>query len=124
MTETRTRRRRPEATQQRLLEVAGEIVGEAGVAALTLEAVAKRAGVSRMTIYRAWSDMGSLLGGTVLVEYVFNWPGLSTPLLRAVEARDYPMVVGIVLARAVYFEPGVFSFERVVAWAQGLFAAL
>ena len=41
--------------------------------------------------------MGSLLGGTVLVEYVFNWPGLSTPLLRAVEARDYPMVVGIVL---------------------------
>lgn len=41
--------------------------------------------------------MGSLLGGTVLVEYVFNWPGLSTPLIRAVEARDYPMVVGIVL---------------------------
>lgn len=41
--------------------------------------------------------MGTLLGGTVLVEYVFNWPGLSTPLLRAVEARDYPMVVGIVL---------------------------
>ena len=31
--------------------------------------------------------MGTLLGGTVLVEYVFNWPGLSTPLLRAVEAR-------------------------------------
>ena len=41
--------------------------------------------------------MGSLLGGTVLVEYVFNWPGLSTPLIRAVEGRDYPMVVGIVL---------------------------
>lgn len=41
--------------------------------------------------------MGTLLGGTVLVEYVFNWPGMSTPLLRAVEARDYPMVVGIVL---------------------------
>jgi peptide/nickel transport system permease protein len=42
-------------------------------------------------------QMGTMLGGTVLVEYVFNWPGLSTPLLRAVEARDYPMVVGIVL---------------------------
>ena len=47
--------------------------------------------------------MGSLLGGTVLVEYVFNWPGLSTPLLRAVEARDYPMVVGIVLAISALF---------------------
>jgi peptide/nickel transport system permease protein len=42
-------------------------------------------------------QMGTLLGGTVLVEFVFNWPGLSTPLLRAVETRDYPMVVGIVL---------------------------
>ena len=42
--------------------------------------------------------MGTLLGGTVLVEYVFNWPGLSTPLLTVPwSARDYPMVVGIVL---------------------------
>jgi peptide/nickel transport system permease protein len=47
--------------------------------------------------------MGTLLGGTVLVEYVFNWPGLSTPLLRAVEARDYPMVVGIVLTISTLF---------------------
>ncbi|PZU93915.1 MAG: glutathione ABC transporter permease GsiC [Chelatococcus sp.] len=47
--------------------------------------------------------MGTLLGGTVLVEYVFNWPGMSTPLLRAVESRDYPMVVGIVLTISVLF---------------------
>lgn len=47
--------------------------------------------------------LGTLLGGTVLVEYVFNWPGLSTPLLRAVEARDYPMVVGIVLVTSILF---------------------
>jgi peptide/nickel transport system permease protein len=47
--------------------------------------------------------MGTLLGGTVLVEYVFDWPGLSTPLLKAVEARDYPMVVGIVLTISALF---------------------
>jgi peptide/nickel transport system permease protein len=47
--------------------------------------------------------LGTLLGGTVLIEYVFNWPGLSTPLLRAVEARDYPMVVGIVLTVSSLF---------------------
>jgi peptide/nickel transport system permease protein len=47
--------------------------------------------------------MGTLLGGTVLVEYVFNWPGLSTPLLRGVEARDYPIVVGIVLTTSILF---------------------
>ena len=31
------------------------------------------------------------------MKHVFNWSDLGTPLLRAVEARDYPMVVGIVL---------------------------
>ena len=34
------------------------------------------------------------------------------------------LVVAIVLARAVYFDPDVFNFEHAVAWAQGLFAAL
>ncbi len=47
--------------------------------------------------------MGSLLGGTVLVEYVFNWPGLSTPLIDAVNARDYPMVIGIILTVSALF---------------------
>lgn len=47
--------------------------------------------------------MGSLLGGTVLVEFVFNWPGLSGYLVRAVEQRDYPEVVGIVLVISVAF---------------------
>jgi peptide/nickel transport system permease protein len=47
--------------------------------------------------------MGSLLGGTVLVEFVFNWPGLSGYLVRAVEQRDYPEVVGIVLVISIIF---------------------
>ena len=34
--------------------------------------------------------LGTLLGGTVLVEYVFNYPGLSGLLVEAVNARDYP----------------------------------
>ncbi len=44
------------------------------------------------------------MSGAILAESVFNWPGLSTPLLRAVEARDYPMVVGIVLTLAYLFK--------------------
>jgi peptide/nickel transport system permease protein len=47
--------------------------------------------------------LGSLLGGTVLVEYVFNWPGLSGLLVNAVVARDYPEVVGIILVISVLF---------------------
>ncbi len=47
--------------------------------------------------------LGTLLGGTVLVEYVFNWPGLSGYLVRAVELRDYTEVTGIVLTISVLF---------------------
>jgi peptide/nickel transport system permease protein len=48
-------------------------------------------------------EIGGLLGGTVLVEFVFNWPGLSGLLVESVNARDYPMVVGVVLVIAVLF---------------------
>ena len=48
-------------------------------------------------------QMGSMLGGTVLVEYIFNWPGMSGFLVRAVESRDYPEVQGIVLVTASLF---------------------
>lgn len=47
--------------------------------------------------------LGTLIGGTVLVEFVFNWPGLSGYLVSAVDARDYPEVVGIVMTIAVLF---------------------
>lgn len=47
--------------------------------------------------------LGTLLGGTVLVEYVFNYPGLSGLLVDSVNARDYPMVEGVVLVISVIF---------------------
>ncbi len=48
-------------------------------------------------------NIGTLLGGTVLVEYVFNYPGLSGLLVDAVNARDYPQVQGIVLVISILF---------------------
>jgi peptide/nickel transport system permease protein len=48
-------------------------------------------------------QLGGLLGGTVLVEYVFNWPGVSSLLFDAVNARDYTLVQGIVLVISVLF---------------------
>lgn len=48
-------------------------------------------------------QMGTLIGGTVLVEYVFNWPGISTLLVTSVSRRDYPMVQGVVLVSASLF---------------------
>jgi peptide/nickel transport system permease protein len=38
---------------------------------------------------------GSLIGQTMLVEYVFGWPGLGTLLFSSVQAVDYPLMQGI-----------------------------
>jgi ABC-type dipeptide/oligopeptide/nickel transport system permease component len=48
-------------------------------------------------------QLGTLLGGTVLVEYVFNYPGLSGLLVDAVNSRDYTIVQGIVLVISILF---------------------
>lgn len=47
--------------------------------------------------------MGNLIGGTVLCETVFNWPGLSTLLIKAINARDYPLIQGCVLIMSAIF---------------------
>ncbi len=41
--------------------------------------------------------LASLLTGSVVVERIFNIPGISVYFIDAAEARDYPMVVGVVL---------------------------
>jgi peptide/nickel transport system permease protein len=39
----------------------------------------------------------SLLGGAVLAEVTFSWPGLGNQLYQAISERDYPMVQGIIV---------------------------
>lgn len=46
---------------------------------------------------------GALLGGAVLVESVFAWPGLGTLLVTAIFARDYPIVQGGVILISLTF---------------------
>lgn len=48
-------------------------------------------------------QLGTLLGGTVVVEQIFAWPGVGRLVIEAIFARDYPMVQGIVLFYAVIF---------------------
>ena len=42
-------------------------------------------------------ELAALLGGTVIVETIFNWPGLSSLLISGVRSRDYPVIQGTVL---------------------------
>jgi len=46
-------------------------------------------------------QVGTLLGGAILAETIFAWPGVGRLLLQSINQRDYPMVQGIVLVTAL-----------------------
>ena len=48
-------------------------------------------------------QLAALLGGTVIIEQVFNWPGLGTLALGAIMSRDFPLIQGIVLFMGVTY---------------------
>jgi ABC-type dipeptide/oligopeptide/nickel transport system permease component len=47
--------------------------------------------------------IGLLLGGAIVVETVFSWPGIGRLIVEAVRNRDYPVVQGAVLVLALIF---------------------
>ena len=46
---------------------------------------------------------GYLLGGAVVTETVFSWPGIGRLIVQAIAARDFPVVQASVLLLAVTF---------------------
>jgi peptide/nickel transport system permease protein len=48
-------------------------------------------------------QFASLLGGAVIVETVFAWPGMGRLVVNAIWRRDYPVIVGTVLVSSVAF---------------------
>lgn len=48
-------------------------------------------------------QLGAVLGGAVITETVFDWPGLGLLTIEAIQRRDYPLVQGCVLIIAVFY---------------------
>ena len=48
-------------------------------------------------------SLGSLLGGTVIVETVFTWPGLGSLIMEEISQRDYPVVQAVIVWMASAF---------------------
>ena len=42
-------------------------------------------------------SLGSLLGGTAVVEIIYNWPGMGSMAVKAISYRDYPLIQAYVL---------------------------
>ncbi len=62
------------------------------------------------------STFGHMLGGAVLIETVFAWPGLGKLLVDAIFNRDYPLIQGYVLVMAVLYTLVNLSTDLVCSW--------
>ena len=81
-----------------------EQLGKAWVSGAELRGVKRRyilknvlhnASISILTVVGL--SIGTLMGGSVVIETVFRWPGLGKLAMDAISARDYPVIQGFVL---------------------------
>jgi peptide/nickel transport system permease protein len=61
-------------------------------------------------------DLGVLLGGAVVVEMIFAWPGLGRELLQAILEVDIPLIIGAVLVTAVAIAVANLIVDLVLMW--------
>ncbi|MDR0723123.1 MAG: ABC transporter permease, partial [Treponema sp.] len=47
--------------------------------------------------------MGHMLGGTVIVEVVFSWPGIGRLIVDSITARDFPVIQGYIILMSMLF---------------------
>ncbi len=77
--------------------------------ARALRHVAANAAVPLVTLLAG--VLPGLVGGSVIVEQIFSWPGVGRLYLGSVEARDYPVVLGLTLLSAVAVLTGQFIVD-------------
>ena len=63
--------------------------------------VLRNASISILTIVGL--SVGSLMGGSVVIETIFRWPGLGKLAMDAIRDRDLPVIQGFVLLTAVIY---------------------
>jgi len=72
-----------------------------GERALWWRHAARLAAVPVVTMFAL--QMGAVLGGAVITETVFDWPGLGRLTIEAIQQRNYPLVQGCVLVIALIY---------------------
>ena len=87
-----------------------EQLGKPYVSGATLRGVKQRyvlknvlhnASISILTIVGL--SIGTLMGGSVVIETIFRWPGLGKLAMDAINNRDYPVIQGFVLFTATVY---------------------
>ena len=64
----------------------------------------------------AGMNLGLLLGGTVVTETVFGWPGVGRLIVQSVSQRDYPVIIAGVFVVCVIFVVINLIVDLLYAW--------
>jgi peptide/nickel transport system permease protein len=62
-------------------------------------------------------QFSALIGGVVIIEQIFDWPGMGRLMLAAVQSRDYPLVAGAVLVSSLGTVIGTMLADFALLWA-------
>jgi peptide/nickel transport system permease protein len=69
------------------------------------------------TLTMAGLQLGLLLGGVVVVEQIFSWPGLGLYLDQSIQYSDYPAIIGTTLVLGTTYIVVNFVVDMAQAWA-------
>ncbi|MBT5047343.1 MAG: ABC transporter permease [Rhodospirillaceae bacterium] len=102
-----------------------EEIGKEYVRTARAKGVAERTVIFKHTLKNAMVPIltllglqfANLLGGTVIVETVFQWPGVGSLVIIAIYGRDYPLVQALTLIFAVIFVTVNFFVDILYKWA-------
>jgi len=61
-------------------------------------------------------DLGVLMGGAIVTEYIFAWPGIGREVLQAILEIDIPLILGVVLFTAVMIVVVNFVVDLAYSW--------
>jgi peptide/nickel transport system permease protein len=73
----------------------------AGTARLVLRHLARNVSIPVLTVVAL--EVANLLGGSVVTELIFAWPGLGQLTVQSVDGRDFPLVQAIVILAALVY---------------------
>jgi peptide/nickel transport system permease protein len=88
-----------------------EVLSQDFVRTARAKGISERAVVIRHALRNAWLpvvtmiglEFGFLIGGVVVVEMVFSWPGIGRLVFNAINQRDIPVVQAAVVVLALVF---------------------
>ena len=61
-------------------------------------------------------DLGALLGGAVVTEQIFEWPGVGKEVITAINRRDFPVVQAAVFIIATTFVLINLAVDLIYTW--------